>query len=167
LLILGCVFGCAPKEEVLSEIPETATQSGDQSSINAPIRISPSTPKVAPADPLKVETPPIEVNVGKDVDLRTFGLSDYGNKIKSEKSDQSSFTQSGLTQSASLTFATKDAPNKVADFYTNQITSNKSKSVTASTAVIGGLTKTGAKVFVVATKIGDKTQVSINATLTQ
>lgn len=100
---------------------------------------------------------------GEEVDLKTFGLEPYPSLLPSIGKPQTTFTKTDSQIDANMTVFTSDAPSQVADFYAEQIVSHKSKSVTQNTAVIGGITKNNAEVFIVATQLEGKTQISITA----
>lgn len=119
------------------------------------------TPKLAPSTPVPSETqslkPPSQV-----VNIEEFGIKEYPRALKENR--KQSVTRDGVKNSLSLTFYTKDSPAKVAEFYADTIVSNRSKSVTASTAVVGGVNKKDAKIFVVASKVKGRIQVTLTAT---
>ncbi len=163
---MGALTGCAPKEEQLAQIPDTPSPAPVTKRDDAPIAIAPQSSQLEPSNELP-KAPKIEVSVGKEPSLKDFGLTNYPNLIKSTGNPQSSSKTTDAGTEITLTVFSKDSPQKVADFYADQITSNKSKSITSTTAVVGGVTKTGAKVFIVASKISGKTNISISATLSK
>jgi hypothetical protein len=160
--LLLTLAACGQKDDQLAQIPQHTTPVSTTNDMNSPIPITPNPPE-AKGNASTPESLKIKLNDSSKPTLKDFGLSEYPNKNTTNQDSKSSFKQDGRNSEANLTFSTKDSPSKVTDFYSSQISSNKSKSVTSSTGVVGGLTSTGAKVYIVATKIGDKTLVSIDA----
>lgn len=156
------IVSCNKPDQQLTptENPPVSTTSGE------PIVTNPLTKNPSPP-PTPEQPPKIELKAGENFSLAEFGLKPYPNLIQSNSKPQSSITRTNGQAEATLTQFTKDKPAKVADYFSSQISTNKSKSVTATTAVVGGITTTGAKVFIVATKINNKTQISISATFTE
>lgn len=159
LIILS--FTACKKENPLVEVNQREEQapvppkvSSLQDPREAP-QLAPTTPPLSNNQPLN---PP-----GKPVNIEEFGIKEYPRALKENRNQ--SVTRDGVKNSLSLTFYTKDSPAKVAEFYADTIVSNRSKSVTASTAVVGGVNNKEAKIFVVASKIKQRTQVTVTATL--
>ncbi|MFM9872701.1 MAG: hypothetical protein ACKVQS_04450 [Fimbriimonadaceae bacterium] len=165
LILCLCLTSCNEPDQQLTQTaqnePTIPTSPQEKPIVINPTAESTITP------PIPESPPTIELKAGENIDVKVFGLKPYPNLIKSDTNNQSSLAKTNEETKVTLTQFTKDPPSRVADFYAKQIISNKSKSVTSATAVVGGLTSTGAKIFVVATRINEKTQLSITATITK
>lgn len=161
LLTLVSLVACSNKSEPLVEIPRPAKTSEEIPKLNDP-RSTPDLDRFKPPQHNPgIEKPPTPPT--GQVSLAEFGITEYPGAFK--ENQKRIVDHKGEEKSLTLTFATKDSPTKVADFYAQQIKSNRSKSVTKDTAVVGGTTSKSANAFIVASKSKNKTQVTITATL--
>jgi len=161
LLTLISLVACNKKPVPLVEIPRPSKNSEEIPKLNDP-RSAPDLNQFNPAQQNPaIEKPPTPPT--GQMSLAEFGIKEYPAALK--ENQKRVIDHKGEENTLTLTFSTKDSPTKVADFYSQQIKSNRSKSVTKDTAVVGGTTSKSANAFIVASKSKDKTQVTITATL--
>ncbi|QYK54597.1 MAG: hypothetical protein KF824_06765 [Fimbriimonadaceae bacterium] len=147
----------------LVEIPKPTTSTSTPD--NVPALKDPRTPpdlsQFTPSEQPETSKPPVPPS--GLVSLTEFGIKEYPGALIDNQ--ERSVEPKGDEKSLNLSFFTKDSPAKVADFFSKLIKSNKSKSVTKDTAVVGGITEKGANAFIVASKLKDKTQVTVTVNL--
>lgn len=165
LLISSSLVACKKDPVPLVEIPKPPSDS-NSTPTEVPTLTDPRTPPDLNQFKPNEQSPDLNkppVPPSGLVSLAEFGFKEYPAALKDNQ--ERSVEPKGDEKSLSLSFFTKDSPSKVADFYSKLIKSNKSKSVTKNTAVVGGITDKGANAFIVASKSKDKTQVTVTATL--
>lgn len=100
---------------------------------------------------------------GKEVDLTQFGLKPYPGAVADDKNNSQSMIETNEGKNAFITVFTQDSKEKVAEFYAPQITKDKNELKTDEAIVLSGKTSNNSEVFVSASKVDGRTQISITA----
>lgn len=169
LILLVVLNACNKQPTQLSEVPQNTPIDYTPPKTHIPESDNPTKLNI-PDDPTQLESTTntgdkFVMQSGEEISLSQFGLKPYPNLLPTSGKPQTTFTKTDTQTDANITLFTTDDPVKVADFYAEQIASHKSKSATKSAGVVGGITAKGAEVFIVASQLDGKTQISITASL--